>query len=115
MIAILGLEYHDNSQVSSMLCTAVYHFVSSTCLLLDTWFLSRPIGTLSHSASTQNISHWPSVRAPVRLMLRESGCWSNEQTFIDIVAASRVRCLSQKDAFRKVERLNDTVSFEGDR
>ena len=56
---------------------------------------------MSHSASTQNNSHWPSVRAPVRLILIESGCWSKEQTFI--VAACGDRCLSQKDAFRKVE------------
>ena len=51
---------------------------------------------LSHSASTQNNSHCGgrSVRAPVRLILIESGCWSKEQTVI--VAACGVcpkRCV----------------------
>ena len=60
--------------------------------------------TLSHSASTQNNSHWPSVRALVRLILIESGCWSKEQTFT--VAACGV-CPKRM----RSERLNETVSF----
>ena len=64
----------------------------------------------SHSASPlRRNSHWPSVRAPVRLILIESGYRSKEQTFIDIVAACGV-CPKSGSAFRKVRIMNETAS-----